>query len=156
MSHHWNAPSTSPAERRFRVTYHGPTCFFLDRAFVVRDQVCTVLPLCPACQHPRRGNRSICVCVLFTHVLYMNVEGTEFVSRSPPLSTGMSASHEAQSDVGCVFGPFSPYYVTRHPPRRPVNPSIHRHGRVSRRAFVLSTWSIDDRIRGLYITYMRF
>ncbi|KAH8983434.1 hypothetical protein EDB92DRAFT_1569458 [Lactarius akahatsu] len=55
---------------------------------------------------------------------------------------------ELNFDVACVFGPFSPYYVTRHPPPRPFNPSIHRHGRESRRAFVLSTWLIDARICG--------
>ncbi|KAH9165713.1 hypothetical protein EDB89DRAFT_275638 [Lactarius sanguifluus] len=130
---------TSVTERCFRVTYHGTWSYLFLPGSCIR---CTgssvhhfrVLPLCPACQHPRRGNRSICICVSFTHVLYMNVEGTKFC------------------DVDCVFDPISPYYGTHHSPRRPVNPSSPRHGKESQRAFVLSTWLIDARIcdrRGL-------
>ncbi|KAH9025473.1 hypothetical protein EDB84DRAFT_1504335 [Lactarius hengduanensis] len=39
----------------------------------------------PLVKHPRRGNRSTCVCILCTHVLYTNF-----------------------CDVGCVFGPNFP------------------------------------------------
>ncbi|KAH9026983.1 hypothetical protein EDB85DRAFT_149466 [Lactarius pseudohatsudake] len=130
---------TSATERRFRVTYHGTWSYLFLTGSCVR---CTgssvrhsrVLPPCSACQrvniHVVEIVTSVFACYSLTHVLYMNVERAKFC------------------DVDCVFGPISPCYGIRHPPRRPVNPSIHRHGRESRRAFVLSTWLIDARICG--------
>ncbi|KAH9061810.1 hypothetical protein EDB83DRAFT_2386112, partial [Lactarius deliciosus] len=124
---------------RFRQPYKGPD-WTHRRVILNRDRVraiIRVLPLCSACQHLCRGNRSICMCVLCTHCLTRHRVMLVVSSVQFSLATGhtmplVQLIRVFTGTVGSLDGPSS----------YPIEFKIPHHKRADRLSFTVITASL--------------